>query len=161
MYNDYSYLMSNTIAGSTSSTTDALVAGGVMGAVISFLMTYAFIVFIIAILTIIANWKIFTKAGEKGWKSIIPIYNMVILFRISGISPWWILLYLLAPVPIIGLVVSFGLMIYLYLNLAKAFGKGAGFTVGLILLNTIFVMILGFGSSEYQLNKKQEVKTVE
>ena len=161
MYNDYSYLMSNTIAGSTSSTTDALVAGGVMGAVISFLMTYAFIVFIIAILTIIANWKIFTKAGEKGWKSIIPIYNMVILFRISGISPWWILLYLLAPVPIIGLVVSFGLMIYLYLNLAKAFGKGAGFTVGLILLNTIFVMILGFGSSEYQLNKKQVVKTVE
>lgn len=161
MYNDYSYLMSNTIAGSTSSTTDALVAGGVMGAVVSFLMTYAFIVFIIAILTIIANWKIFTKAGEKGWKSIIPIYNMVILFRISGISPWWILLYLLAPVPLIGVIASFGLMIYLYINLAKAFGKGAGFTVGLILLNTIFVMILGFGSSEYQLNKNQEVETVE
>ena len=121
----------------------------------------AFIVFIIAILTIIANWKIFTKAGEKGWKSIIPIYNMVILFRISGISPWWILLYLLAPVPLIGVIASFGLMIYLYINLAKAFGKGAGFTVGLILLNTIFVMILGFGSSEYQLNKNQEVETVE
>ena len=41
--------------------------------------------------------------------------------------------------------------------LAKAFGKGAGFTVGLILLNTIFIMILGFGSSSYQLNRKPKM----
>ena len=27
------------------------------------------------ILQIIANWNIFTKAGEAGWKSIIPIYG--------------------------------------------------------------------------------------
>ena len=149
MYNDYSYLMSN-------STTEALVAGGVAGAIITFLMTYAFIVLIIAILSIVANWRIFTKAGEKGWKSIIPIYNMVILFRISGISPWWMLLYLLAPVPVIGFIAAFGLTICLYAKLAKAFGKSSGFAVGLILLNTIFVLILGFGSAEYQLNKKDE-----
>ena len=43
-------------------------------------------------------------------------------------------------------------------KLAKAFGKGDGFAVGLILLNTIFIMILAFGSSEYQLNNSSEVK---
>ena len=41
--------------------------------------------------------------------------------------------------------------------LAKAFGKGAGFTVGLILANTIFIMMLGFDSSSYQLNRKPKM----
>lgn len=36
-------------------------------------------------------------------------------------------------------------------KLAKAFGKGGGFAVGLLLLAPIFIMILGFGSAEYQL----------
>ena len=40
--------------------------------------------FIFGVLVIIGLWKIFTKAGEKGWKSLIPIYNVYILFKISG-----------------------------------------------------------------------------
>ena len=43
----------------------------------------------IAILLIIACWKIFTKAGEKGWKVLIPIYNFYILFKICGIEKWF------------------------------------------------------------------------
>ncbi len=50
------------------------------------LMVYVVIILAIAILQIIAMWKLFTKAGEKGWKSIIPIYNSVILFKISEIG---------------------------------------------------------------------------
>ena len=38
--------------------------------VIILVATLAFTVFIIA-----AIWKVFTKAGEPGWASIIPIYN--------------------------------------------------------------------------------------
>ena len=108
------------------------------------------------VFTIIANWKIFTKAGEAGWKSLIPIYSSVILYRIAGISPWLILLYLLVWVPVIGPLISLGLTIYLMINLANAFGKSTGFAVGLILLNTIFIMILAFGNSEYQLNLKND-----
>jgi hypothetical protein len=37
-------------------------------------------------------------------------------------------------------------------NLSKAFGHGVGFTIGLIFLEPIFTMILGFGSSEYKGN---------
>ena len=110
----------------------------------------------IGILIIVAMWKIFTKAGEAGWKSLIPIYSSVILYRIAGISPWLILLYLLVWVPVIGPLISLGLTIYLMINLANAFGKSTGFAVGLILLNTIFIMILAFGNSEYQLNLKND-----
>lgn len=153
MYTDYSYLMSEP-------TSQAVVAGGAMGALVSILMAYAFIVLVVAVITIIANWKIFTKAGEKGWKSLIPIYNTVVLFKVAGISPWWVLGYLAAIIPVIGGFVVLGITIYFMISLAKAFGKGTGFTVGLILLNTIFVMILAFGSSEYQLNK-EKVKEAE
>ena len=31
---------------------------------------------ILIVLEIIATWRIFEKAGEDGWKSIIPIYNL-------------------------------------------------------------------------------------
>ena len=66
---------------------------GLGAAIGSMIGVYSVIVLIIAILQIVANWKIFTKAGEAGWKSIIPIYNLVILFRISGLSPWILLAY--------------------------------------------------------------------
>ena len=106
---------------------------------------------IIVILTIVANWKIFTKAGEAGWKCLIPIYNLVILFKIVGISPWLILVYLAGWIPIIGPLASLGITIYSMISLAKAFGKGGGFAVGLIFLNTIFTMMLAFDDAKYQL----------
>ena len=119
----------------------------------------AIFILIILILTIIANWKIFSKAGEKGWKSIIPIYNTVILFKIAGLSGWWVLVYFIAAfIPDVGSLICLGITIYLMYKLAKSFGKGGGFTVGLVLLNTIFMMILAFGKAEYQLNSTNIVE---
>ena len=97
---------------------------------------------VVMVVAIIAMWKVFTKAGEEGWKSIIPIYNTIVLFKIAGLNPLMVLLYL---VPVANIVVT----ILLYINLAKAFGKGGGFAAGLIFLNTIFMLILGFGDSQY------------
>jgi hypothetical protein len=34
-------------------------------------------------------WKIFEKAGEAGWKSIIPIYNVYIMYKIVGMKNWF------------------------------------------------------------------------
>ena len=149
MYSEYSYLTTD----SSSSMLDALAAGTIAGLV----STYIWIVLIILVLTIIAQWKLFEKAGEAGWKCLIPIYSTVVLFRIAGISPWWVLGYLAVIIPGIGGLITLGITIYAMIMLAKAFGKGAGFTVGLILLNTIFIMILGFGSSSYQLNRKPKM----
>ena len=37
----------------------------------------------IAVLGIVAMWKIFEKAGEPGWAAIIPFYNLYVLFKIT------------------------------------------------------------------------------
>ena len=124
-----------------------------MGSIISMIMGMIWLVFIISVVILIANWKIFTKAGEKGWKALIPIYNTIVLFKICGITPWLILGYFAVVIPVIGGLVCLGITIYTYFKLAQAFGEGAGFTVGLILLNSIFISILAFGNAEYQLNK--------
>ena len=105
----------------------------------------AYLVFLLVFyaLIIVANWKIFTKAGKPGWASIIPFYNLYVLFEIVGMNGW---LFLLLCIPIVNIV----MMIMLYINLAKAFGKGTGFIIGLIFLPNIFTLILAFGSSQYQ-----------
>ena len=58
---------------------------------VAFIMAYALFAFIFYILQVIAYWKIFTKAGEEGWKSIIPIYNGYVQYRLTwdvSISGW-------------------------------------------------------------------------
>src|SRR5262249_12523236 len=95
------------------------------------------------ILMIAACWKIFTKAGQPGWAAIIPIYNWYILCKIVGRPGWWVILLL---IPFVNFIVG----IILCIDLAKSFGKGVGFGIGLILLGVIFFPILGFGSAQYQ-----------
>jgi len=104
---------------------------------------YMLVITIVAILAVIALWRIFTKAGKPGWAAIIPIYNSVVLFEIVGRPGWWVLLLFIPIVNIVILVIAM-------LDLAKSFGKGAGFAVGLILLTTVFMLILAFDSSTYQ-----------
>ena len=98
---------------------------------------------LIALLIIVAMWKVFTKAGQPGWASIIPIYNLYIWCKIVGRPAWWIILML---IPFVNFIVG----IILCIDLAKSFGKGAGFGIGLALLGIIFFPILGFGSAQYQ-----------
>lgn len=123
------------------------------------LSAYMWIVLLIYIVQVIGMWKTFTKAGQAGWKSLIPIYNLVILFRVAKISSWFVLAYLAAAIPVIGTFVVLALNIYLAINLSKAFGHGGGFAVGLFFLQSIFICILGFGKSEYQNNTQQPTDT--
>ena len=97
---------------------------------------------VICILTLIAMWKIFSKAGQGGWKVLIPIYNVYTLCKIADGNGWKFLLFL---VPIVNVVYA----IMLNFRLAKSFGKGIGFGFGLLFLSTIFTLILGFGSASY------------
>ena len=104
--------------------------------------TYAILVLVIAVIMIVANWKIYTKAGKPGWASIVPFYNMYVMYEIAGMNGW---MFLLTFVPIANIIIQ----IMLYLNLAKKFGKSTGFAIGLILLNPIFLLLLAFGNAEY------------
>ena len=97
---------------------------------------------IIAIVVLVGMWKVFVKAGKPGWGSIIPLYNLYCLFDITFGKGW---MFILTIIP----VVNFVLTIMVWVKLAKAFGKGGGFAVGLIFLPFIFVPILGFSDAEY------------
>ncbi|MGN0438678.1 MAG: DUF5684 domain-containing protein [Lachnospiraceae bacterium] len=111
-------------------------------ALAGFSIIYMVVCLALAIVMVVALWKIFSKAGEPGWAAIIPFYNNYVLFKIAMGNGW---LFLLMFVPFVNLVVS----IMVYFKLAKAFGKGIGFGFGLLFLYPIFILILAFGSSEY------------
>ncbi len=97
----------------------------------------------ILVLIIVGFWKVFEKAGQPGWAAIVPIFNIYVLCKIAGRPGWWLILFF---VPIVSLVIA----IIVSIDVAKAFGKGIGFALGLILLGFIFYPILGFGSAQYQ-----------
>jgi len=80
--------------------------------------------------------------SEPGWASIIPINNVIVLLKIAGKPLWWIILLI---IPFVNCVIG----ILVVLGPAKAFGKGGGFAVGLLLLPFVFYPILGFGDAAY------------
>lgn len=127
-------------------------------------MLEGMLVWIIAwiVIMIVANWKIYTKAGEAGWKSLIPYYSQYILFRITwNTAVFWALFVASIAATVFGrmelgalagicsVVTTIISLVSVY-KLSKAFGHGIGFTLGLIFLNPIFILILAFGSSEYE-----------
>jgi hypothetical protein len=104
------------------------------GVIIFFLAYVAFVVLV--------YWKVFEKAGRPGWEFLIPIYNLVIMMKIIG-KPWWWLLVMCVPI------VNVVFIIWSLNMLSKSFGKDEGFTVGLVLVNLIFLAILAFGDAKY------------
>ena len=104
----------------------------------------AWFIYLIVVVAVVAGWwMIFTKAGEAGWKSIIPIYNVLVILKIVGREWWWVILML---IPFVNLIV----WIIVSLDLARSFGRGTGFGIGLAFLSPIFALILGFGGDAYQ-----------
>ena len=101
------------------------------------------ILFLLIIVGFIASaWVIYTKAGEDGWKGVIPVYNLIILLKIVNKPVWWVILILIP-------LVNIAIMFIINIALAKSFGKGTGFGIGLVLLPFIFVPLLAFGDAEY------------
>ena len=102
------------------------------------------IIYLTIVVIIVASWwKIFTKSGQPGWGALIPIYNMYLILKIAG-RPWWFLLLLL--VPLVNIIVA----IVVTHDVSKSFGKGLGFTLGLIFLPFIFYGILAWSDTTYQ-----------
>ena len=130
MMNVLAFLMFQDVSTEPSPAANAMAAG--------FLVLWV----VLAVLVIAAMWKIFTKAGEPGWAAIIPIYNFLVLLKVAGKPMWWIILML---IPFVNLIVAIMVMI----SLARNFGKGTGFALGLILLPPIFYPMLAWGDARY------------
>ena len=140
-------------------------AEGIIAGLIAVLGFIIVIGIIVGVILIIARWKIFTKAGEEGWKAIIPIYSDMVLCKVVGIWEYY-------PLAIFGISFVVGMIsgvaegvgsllslaayaasiyytVILSISVAQSFGKDTGFGIGLLFLNVIFYPILGFGKAEY------------
>jgi len=112
-------------------------SGSGSGAIIGVLIALA-----IGLLIVASVWKVFVKAGQPGWASIVPIYNIIVLLTIVGKPLWWIILFM---IPLANIYAAFVVSI----GLAKSFGKSTGFGLGLLFLGIFFFPILGFGTARY------------
>ena len=129
----YSY---NGYSSVSSSDVEAATAGIVGGLLLVMLLP----IVIVCILFIVCNYKIFKKAGYKGWEAIIPIYNTYIMCKISNLPVWFVILTFIPGV-------NFFVSVYIIYSLAKSFGQGVGFTIGLLLLPVIFYPIFAFSKN--------------
>lgn len=96
----------------------------------------------IIVLMVASMWKVFDKAGQPGWACLIPIYNIIVMLKIAGKPTWWLLMFF---IPVANIIFA----IMMYVAIAKSFGKGTGFALGMIFLAFIFWPMLGFGDAEY------------
>jgi len=125
------------------------------------------------VLTFGIRWFIFKKAGEKGWKALIPFYSDYINYKIAWDKRIYVALmvgmvggFLVGTIcgwinPVFGSIVSVicntvvlgaqalaGMI--LQFKMARAFGRNDYFAVGLYFLGSVFSAILAFGASEYK-----------
>ena len=122
-------------------------SSGLTGAIAAMGLFFWILSMALGILKIVSLWKIFKKAGKPGWASIVPIYNIYIMCEIAE-KEWWYILLLCVPF------VNIYVMIVLYNGMAKKFGKGGGFVVGMILLPVVFFPMLAFGKDATIVNNQ-------
>lgn len=136
----------------------AIIAGATMLSVVGTILFYIFYA--------IGGYRVFSKCGEAGWKAFIPFYNTYIQYRLTW-KPVMAIPAIVLPilssqlsavagdsamVSALSIICGLAAAIVLLLgniNLAKSFGHGVGYGLGLYFLQPIFIMILGFGSDEY------------
>lgn len=99
------------------------------------------------IVAVVGLWKSIEKTGQPGawslvWLICAPI-GMFPILKASGRPTWWIVLFF---IPIVNIIMLF----VVFIDLAKSFGKSAGWGVGLTLLPFLFFLMLGFGSARYE-----------
>lgn len=139
--------------------------GGLIGGIAVIIVSLAILWYI---LLIIAGWKIFKKAGEAGWKSLIPFYNSYIFYKIVGMQKWfWVLIFSAIAVSLATSMMGFdgqnimnnsftgvNLLAFLLLiaeiilaiviavkysiRTSKVFGHGLCYALGLIFLQNLF-----------------------
>ena len=137
--------------------------GAIIGVVLA-IFGIIFIPFLIMmVIVIISNFKVYKKAGEDGWKCLVPYYNYWTECKFLGLNTNWVWIVLAAPFisSILEGIIEIGLfslaasIILFYFNIlraistAQSFGKDTGFGIGLFALPFVFYPILAFGKAEY------------
>ena len=142
-----------------------VVGGGLIGLSIAALMVALVCAFFWYIIQAIGYWKVFQKAGEAGWKALVPIYGTYIRYKLTwDVKMFWISAVLVAAecvipesgnflISLVRLAVSIGYLVITvkaFYKLSLCFGHGVGFAAGLFLLEPVFALVLGLDGSRYE-----------
>ena len=94
----------------------AITAGSVLAVVIFY------------VLVAVAQWRIFTKAGEAGWKGIIPLYNLYIQYKLTWDTKmfWYLIAVNLASSVLSFIASGFLIAIVTFILSPKPLGMGLG-----------------------------------
>ena len=106
-------------------------------------MNLFLIFFIITLLASLAGlWKIFEKAGEPGWKVLVPFYNFYIWLKIIKKPLWW---YIFLLIPFINVF----MILIMIVEIVKCFNKfGLGEQALGVIFPFIYLPYLGFSEKE-------------
>ena len=110
--------------------------------------TVLWVILILFIYCTITRWFIYKKAGKHGFAAIIPFYRQATMYKVCGLSPFLMLLWL---IPIFGWIAMFIIAIMKRILLAQNFGRSGFFGLGILILPPIFYSILAFNPNiEYE-----------
>lgn len=109
------------------------------------------VIVLVSVFIIVCQWKIFSKAGQAGWKALVPFYsgwvfNQIIFGPQFG---WLMFAYFVGVIPIVGSLAMLAWTVYTYVKLANAYGKSGGFGAFMVFFPVIGLPMLAFGSSQY------------
>ncbi len=144
----------------------------------SMIQTFTVLIELILIAaSVYGTWRVFEKAGKVGFTSLVPMVREIEFLEIVNRPWWWIFPLICTYSGLIGFVLQrsvapdmqldilfiiltlIGAIFWfiLMIDLAKAFGKGAGYGVALFFLPFIFFPHLSF-NGEYQIEQDPEQK---
>lgn len=123
------------------------------------LVSTALLALMLIILPIVGLWRLFREVDEAGWKALIPIWNLYVVYKIAWGEPVWFFVNLASFVlcimgmingisevavalTLIGLVCCLACSLALGVRLSHAFGNSTLFGIGIGLLPSIFIYIL-------------------
>ncbi len=139
--------------------TVALLFGGVTAMAITIVLFIAVIALAFYVIYVIGLWKLFKKAGEEGWKAIIPFYNTYTLITIVGLNWWWFLIDVLPALMVLipgfaafsslAWIAQMLVKICIASNLSLKMNQSTGITVLLVIFPGIMYPVLGLGSSTW------------
>ncbi|WNJ16828.1 signal peptidase I [Pontibacter sp. G13] len=115
---------------------------------------FGIVVFLLFGASAVGRWKLFEKAGQAGWKALIPVYSEYITLQLIGKPIWWLILLF---IPVANVLVGVAMQI----EFVKSYGKYKLVEhMGALLIPFIYLPKIGFDPATKYLGPPAEHKRV-
>ncbi|MEG2283328.1 MAG: DUF5684 domain-containing protein [Bacilli bacterium] len=129
---------------------DMMVITNIIDKIMKIISNYTEILMILSIvmglIMFISLTLILISSGKSIWLSIIPVYQVIVLFQVVGVNPFWLLTCL---IPGVNLISIFILYIIVNFHLARSFNKSFSFGLGLCIIPYFFYPLIVILKSNY------------